>query len=81
MEVARGPGKDGTAPEDSDGNMNPVIDAILACGVTCLYPCEPAGMDMMELRKKEVRRRSWALKAALTNLYCAAISAIRAELG
>lgn len=33
--------------------MNPVIDAILACGVTCLYPCEPAaGMDMMELRKK-----------------------------
>ncbi|MFQ9681617.1 MAG: uroporphyrinogen decarboxylase family protein [Ruthenibacterium lactatiformans] len=39
--------------QDSDGNMNPVIDAILACGVTCLYPCEPAaGMDMMELRKK-----------------------------
>ena len=39
--------------QDSDGNMNPVIDAILACGVTCLYPCEPAaGMDMMELTKK-----------------------------
>lgn len=59
--------------QDSDGNMNPVIDAILACGVTCLYPCEPAaGMDMMELRKSTAP--GWPLKAALTNLYCAAIS-------
>ena len=39
--------------QDSDGNINPVIDAFLDCGVNCFYPCEPAaGMDMVELRKK-----------------------------
>ena len=39
--------------QDSDGNMNPVIDAFLDCGVTCMYPCEPAaGMDIVKLREK-----------------------------
>jgi len=39
--------------QDSDGNMNPVIDAFVDCGVTCFYPLEPAaGMDIVELRKK-----------------------------
>lgn len=38
---------------DSDGNMNPVIDAFIDCGVNILYPMEPAaGMDMVEIRKK-----------------------------
>lgn len=38
---------------DSDGNMNPVIDAFLDCGVNIMYPMEPAaGMDIVELRKK-----------------------------
>ena len=39
--------------QDSDGNMNPVIDAFVDCGVNCFYPLEPAaGMDIVELRKK-----------------------------
>ena len=39
--------------QDSDGNMNPVIDAFLDCGVNCMYPCEPnSGMDIVEIRKK-----------------------------
>lgn len=39
--------------QDSDGNMNPVIDAFLDCGLTQMYPMEPAaGMDVVELREK-----------------------------
>ena len=39
--------------QDSDGNVNPVLDAFLECGVNCFYPFEPmAGMDMVEARKK-----------------------------
>ncbi len=38
---------------DSDGNINPVIDDLLDCGVNSLYPMEPAaGMDIVEIRKK-----------------------------
>lgn len=43
--------------QDSDGNMNPVIDAFLDCGVNCFYPCEPAaGMDIVKLREKYGKR-------------------------
>lgn len=39
--------------QDSDGNMNKVIDAFLDCGINIMYPAEPAaGMDIVELRKK-----------------------------
>ncbi|MBQ8882732.1 MAG: hypothetical protein IJY70_05040 [Clostridia bacterium] len=39
--------------QDSDGNMNPVIDAFLDCGVNIMYPCEPAaGMDIVDIRRK-----------------------------
>ncbi len=39
--------------QDSDGNMNAVIDSFLDCGVNIMFPLEPAaGMDMVELRKK-----------------------------
>ena len=39
--------------QDSDGNMEPVMDAFIDCGVMCFYPCEPAaGMDMVKQRKK-----------------------------
>ena len=39
--------------QDSDGNMNAVMDAFIDCGVNVFYPCEPAaGMDIVELRKK-----------------------------
>lgn len=43
--------------QDSDGNMTPVIDAFIDCGVNVFYPCEPAaGMDVVELRKKYGQR-------------------------
>ena len=43
--------------QDSDGNMNAVIDAFLDCGVNIMYPAEPAaGMDMVSLRRKYGRR-------------------------
>ncbi|MFA7204862.1 MAG: uroporphyrinogen decarboxylase family protein [Saccharofermentanales bacterium] len=39
--------------QDSDGNMNSVIDAFLDCGINIMMPAEPAsGMDIVELRKK-----------------------------
>lgn len=39
--------------QDSDGNMNPVLDAFIDCGLNVTYPCEPAGgMDIVEIRKK-----------------------------
>ena len=39
--------------QDSDGNMNPVIDAFIEGGINVFYPCEPAGnMDIVALRKK-----------------------------
>jgi len=39
--------------QDSDGNMNQVIDAFIDCGVNIFYPCEPAGdMDIVRLREK-----------------------------
>jgi len=39
--------------QDSDGNMNSVIDIFIECGVNVFYPCEPAaGMDIVQLRKK-----------------------------
>ncbi|MCE0497835.1 MAG: hypothetical protein LV481_07820 [Methylacidiphilales bacterium] len=38
---------------DTDGNINPVLDALLDCGINSLYPMEPAaGMDIVEVRKK-----------------------------
>ena len=39
--------------QDSDGNMEPVIDAFIKCGVNVMYPFEPAaGMDMVKTREK-----------------------------
>jgi len=38
---------------DSDGNMEPVIPALLECGINSILPVEPAaGMDMVALRRK-----------------------------
>ena len=37
--------------QDSDGDMGPVMEAFLDCGVNVMHPCEPAaGMDMVALR-------------------------------
>jgi len=39
--------------QDSDGNMNPVIDVFIECGVNVFYPNEPAaGMDVVALHNK-----------------------------
>lgn len=39
--------------QDSDGNMNPIIDSMLDCGLNLMLPCEPAaGMDIVALRQK-----------------------------
>lgn len=39
--------------QDSDGNMNSVIDALLDSGLNCMYPMEPAaGMDIVQVRAK-----------------------------
>jgi len=39
--------------QDSDGDMRPLIDAFLECGVNVMHPFEPnAGMDIVQTRKK-----------------------------
>lgn len=46
--------------QDSDGNMNAVIDSFLDCGVNLFYPCEPAaGMDVVQLREKYGERAAF----------------------
>ena len=36
----------------SDGRLYEVIDDIIACGYNALHPCEPASMDILELKRK-----------------------------
>jgi len=39
--------------QDSDGDMNPVLDAFLDAGVNCMHPLEPAAnMDMVTIRQR-----------------------------
>ncbi|MBE6609876.1 MAG: hypothetical protein E7634_04340 [Ruminococcaceae bacterium] len=39
--------------QDSDGNIEPVIEAFMEGGVNCFYPFEPAaGMDAVKMREK-----------------------------
>ncbi len=39
--------------QDSDGNMNPVLEAFVQAGVNCMHPMEPAaGMDIVAVRQK-----------------------------
>jgi hypothetical protein len=43
--------------QDTDGNINPVIPALLDAGLTSIYPMEPAaGMDIVALRQTYGRR-------------------------
>ena len=38
---------------DSDGNMNPILDVLIECGLNSMHPFEPAsGMDIVQVRKK-----------------------------
>ena len=39
--------------QDSDGNVEAVLDVFMECGINITYPCEPAaGMDVVKLRQK-----------------------------
>jgi hypothetical protein len=39
--------------QDSDGDMNPVIDVFLEAGVNCMHPMEPAAnMDVVKMRER-----------------------------
>ena len=39
--------------QDSDGNLNPVMNALLEAGVNCMHPMQPdAGMDIVKVRQK-----------------------------
>ena len=39
--------------QDSDGNIEAVMEEFIGCGVNIFYPCEPAaGMDVVSLREK-----------------------------
>jgi len=43
--------------QDSDGNMNPVIDVFLDAGINMMHPLEPAaGMDVVKVRAKYDKR-------------------------
>ena len=43
--------------QDSDGDISPIIDDLLDCGINCIYPIEPTGgNDIVELRKKYGKR-------------------------
>lgn len=43
--------------QDTDGNINPVIPALLDCGLNCIYPMEPAaGMDIVAVRQTYGKR-------------------------
>ena len=43
--------------QDSDGNMNAVVDAFLDCGLNVMYPFEPgSGMDMVKSRERYGKR-------------------------
>jgi uroporphyrinogen-III decarboxylase len=42
---------------DTDGNIQPVLDALLDCGLNSIFPMEPAaGMDIVAVRHKYGRR-------------------------
>ena len=46
--------------QDSDGDMNAVIDSFIDCGITSMLPCEPAaGMDIVSLRQKYGKKLSF----------------------
>ena len=39
--------------QDSDGDIRPILPALLAAGLNFIYPCEPAaGMDIVKLREQ-----------------------------
>ena len=50
--------------QDSDGNMNGILNDLTECGLTSIYPCEPAAhMDIVQIREKFGKR--FTLKGGL----------------
>lgn len=50
--------------QDSDGDMNAVLDVFSESGLTAVFPCEPAaGMDIVKIREKYGRQ--YALKGGI----------------
>lgn len=46
---------------DTDGNIHAIIEPLLDCGLTVIYPMEPAaGMDIVEVRKTYSKRLAMA---------------------
>ena len=35
-----------------DGRYWPIVDDLIECGYNALHPCEPAGMDIVELKRR-----------------------------
>ena len=66
--------------QDSDGDMNGVIDAFLEAGVNVMFPFEPnSGMDMVKARKKYGKRL--AIKGGLDKFaLCKSKKDIQSEL-
>ncbi len=66
--------------QDTDGNINPVLPALLDCGLNCIYPMEPAaGMDMVSVRRQYGGRLAM-LGGIDKHVLRADRAAIRAEL-
>jgi hypothetical protein len=65
---------------DSDGDVSPIYDELIECGLNCVHPVEPVGgNDMVELRKKYGKKlcfKGGIDKHALTR----GKEAVRAEL-
>ena len=39
--------------QDSDGDVSPILDELIECGINCVHPVEPVGSnDIVKLRKK-----------------------------
>ncbi len=66
--------------QDSDGDISPILDDLIDCGLNCVYPMEPVGgNDIVTLRKKYGKKlcfKGGIDKHALTK----GPDAIRAEL-
>lgn len=66
--------------QDSDGNVNPVIDSFLEAGLTTMFPMEPAaGMDPVAVRQRYGQRLSM-LGGIDKHVIRESQEAIRAEL-
>lgn len=66
--------------QDSDGDISPIMDDLIDCGINCIHPLEPVGgNDIVQLRKKyrnKIRFKGGINKLALLK----GPEAVKAEL-